>query len=1634
MICGPSYVYMKAIKQCQYRCSKESFLVLDGDEIVFKSPLCEDDELRILEGCLPPSRDLQYSLMLVDASGNSWSSGSWLEIVGEYGNSIFKSYLTELFEEVYSLSFYRPILKDDVWKLTYNMITGSWISYEYSDSAWSSVTLGSVTVVVMGTQYLRKKFVGLIGMASYELSMFYQYGVVAYVNGREVVRDNMPAGSIQSSTYASKMYEMESYHSFVRPGTEVISDKSILAVELHFVQGVQQTSCTFNAYMALYAPSVPSSPCWVVPFEVTISSQTSAMSEQASDTEFSSSFHLTDAINDPFQAFNFNKDDSFDINPFTATTLDFFFDSTIRPYVNGLRFWPSADVYNMPYELFFGGSMAKSENPSLWMMHVSNIHFTSNQYSLFYAYLNTDVFSSYRLRIPTGNGQALFLFEVQPLVCALDIPQSIPFDSSIYSVILDQEIDPISPTIYGFTKCSVLPALPDGLYIDEETCTIYGTPTHIQSLTKYRVISTNGTVLSGEVRIEVIKPEGTRVLIRRQYGDKALEESFSVFSEEDGSLLYSVPVNSGQLSFTTTEITLYVTCSLIRIVLDCVSKSWSPNSYLYVYLLLDDKETETLLRATFDEYLSLPSFYVLSVQFVIPPKSTWYFYGISIPENWYNEDVDGWESGCRDEFPYSHSQIQLYKKLFSIESLSQASGFVVDIRYLYGVILYVNGVEVFRNHVTGPLNRNLYAQSLYDTLLYRSVSLPIRTIAVKKSSTDYLFEGQNIIAIAVIAQRRNQVVSYFDCALHLLPLIESSRVFEYNVASSSCISGSDGFVFHHSFLMKSVDCPNGDLVISFANDRHEWISSLVVQAAYDSLENVPEGFTVSGRKSEDSNWKVLSVVEDLIFFLPGQSIRIWFENNQPFNEYRIQHFNNQGKLVTINRIDLFSDCTTMTISNLTYSDAILYRDIQMTELYPSSSYFTNFTIHPSLPEGLFMDHFTGIIQGLVSDEITDYHFTVTARRVTGGWDSASFHLFLEVCEDSSTLVSITLKTSRFHDNSRLIITQGNQNIDNPVFVVDPIPCCNAFVYETVCLIYDVYTMFYEERLVHMAHIDTGFSLSLSNPPFIVDNVFVQDHAAYNVSFTFNTELPFEMKRSLWRVYSEEIPPESWTSYDFDDRTWTDMYPSQFPPIKEDTLYLRRTFYIDRLETVPVLNVYTWYIGGILVYLNGVRVARFRVSLDNTLMSTSSELISSVFHIILAVSGGRNENNVLAVKLVFSKGSIPYFDATGIYGVEACSRVLDSVTMIESSRIEDPEALFQIGTWEVVSLSNSYPYLSWYVDNEEGSLFNNYQMISRKDYEGLSYELAALAPHTDHYMALEFSINQTLLSHTPHRHSVPYGIRGYREFRWSLYRAVWTAHQFLSLSFYYCQNSVIICTAIGDFPAVTDGQISPAPCEDGFTGYRYRECFNGNFGEINTDHCRQLPPGRVSYGSNEMEFVQGISGESVTPSYEGIVNRFYLDPGYRLPEGLELDPISGVIRGIPMELVTKSFYTVYAENQGGVRSSRILITVRKGKCNGNVVLPQGQVGEEVKIDCQAVGMGIGKRTIQCVLGDKDGVWETKNGACVSYGVIIVIVIFTVAILVSGVVILLSYKKKEAMLKRRSIRHRFVSEGNRMLVVY
>ena len=229
-------------------------------------------QTREVEYCLSASTNYQYQLYLKDSCGDSWSTGAWLMIEGEYGNRIFKSILTASREEVYTLSLYYAVKKADQWKLTSGSVSGDWTQYNFADSAWSQVTLGSVTTPVSGTQYFRKQYTGLPNMAAYELSLNYRFGVVAYINGNEVYRDNMPEGPVSSSTMATGSYDVISFHKIIRPGAETANSQSILAVELHFTAS-GQSSVDFDAYLALYASTVTNQDesCFIYPYDVTLS-------------------------------------------------------------------------------------------------------------------------------------------------------------------------------------------------------------------------------------------------------------------------------------------------------------------------------------------------------------------------------------------------------------------------------------------------------------------------------------------------------------------------------------------------------------------------------------------------------------------------------------------------------------------------------------------------------------------------------------------------------------------------------------------------------------------------------------------------------------------------------------------------------------------------------------------------------------------------------------------------------------------------------------------------------------------------------------------------------------------------------------------------------------------------------------------------------------------------------------------------------------------------------------------------------------------------------------------------------------------------------------------------------------------
>ena len=89
--CNAGETYFKFVKYSGMYANEETFRIYDGNVLLYTSPTLVSSEPRTIEECLTSSTNNQYSLQLIDAYGDSWSSPAYLEIVGEYGNVFFNA-------------------------------------------------------------------------------------------------------------------------------------------------------------------------------------------------------------------------------------------------------------------------------------------------------------------------------------------------------------------------------------------------------------------------------------------------------------------------------------------------------------------------------------------------------------------------------------------------------------------------------------------------------------------------------------------------------------------------------------------------------------------------------------------------------------------------------------------------------------------------------------------------------------------------------------------------------------------------------------------------------------------------------------------------------------------------------------------------------------------------------------------------------------------------------------------------------------------------------------------------------------------------------------------------------------------------------------------------------------------------------------------------------------------------------------------------------------------------------------------------------------------------------------------------------------------------------------------------------
>ena len=1375
---------------------------------------------------------------------------------------------------------------------------------------------------------------------------------------------------------------------------------SVLAVELHFPTA-DKFKVLFDAYVALLGSSTPvtdTDKCFVYPYAVTLTATGGYDPRLVFDFDKTSYFHA--------------PDDSLPV----SVTYEL---AGPRMHVNALRVWPYTFTTNAPGSFTLAGAMSTSGTYS----NVIAAHgsYRSSQYKLFFGHLNARAYQTYRLTISSAASAAtVYGVEVQPVTCADMAPSRIEFVPDSFTAFTRVSVLDIRPTNQEFSNCTLTPALPAGLIFNAATCSITGKPAVDVNSTVFTMRATlGGQSYEGSFTLESTGCSATLVQVLRTYRAKAFMETFSIKDLTTQEVVLSVTPDSGQPPMEDWWVYLCLPSPRYEISVGCTDIAWSQLSRLFVNVMLSEDEFATVARMRYDSYEGFAEDRIVNVQWSVAPQSQWFYKMNEVPANWYGSETAGWSTGSMGGFSGATNQIQLYKKTFSVGSLNDVAGFVISLRYLYGCVIYLNGVEAFRNGVEGNLTTSSLSTNAYNDLMYRQISLPKRTIASGETpAVNYLVEGSNTIAIAIVAQTASQTTSYFDCTLRLMGDVANSRVFDYTVSYSSFDWGypKDLADLHYANSIGMDSCADNYWTISFNNDRREWISSVDAFLCWDQTKYQPAQFTLKARNSNLEAWTTLRTVTGMTWSLKGEHKTLWLDSNKSWNQFRFENIGTGDESSCLWRFggfNLFTGLFPTDIPDLSYPLPIVITvTVEMGEVYPNSEFYYDFSVSPALPAGIKLDRITGKISGKCRTATPSDVYQITAKKVGAGNVTVSITLSVEPCFGDKHLITMVARLDSWPSRSSYKLFSGKGTSGEVVASVPEFKVKNGLNYGDFCVANNIYTLVVYDSKKDGWSNPAGWYLTIDVGEMVFEMGQMPVGVA-SVSTMFSSLLPFQVEYDEWKVWNkEEAVNGDWKSVEFDDAAWETKKAAEFGNHVGTTAYVRREVVIPLIEDYHVLNVRMKYAGGVVAYFNGVKVARFNLeenydASSEALMVHDASLFSK-FHVVLSTVGAVSGKNMISFEIHRAPGeSGVVFDASGVFGVNDCSIVVDSYSSVDGTDVVGctKEELLDLNPTTFATLSNvAGSFLSWTVDNLEGSKFNSFGMLTNTVGRGYGFSVYSRWNPIEDYTSALAVTEQTTKDRDRSAWSMPVGIAGFRDFKFEVDSPASDDVSVNSFITQYCKPSGSgSCPGIDDYPGVGEGEISPSKCPEGFRGYSYRECVNGVLGEVKSDKCEYKLPANLNYLKNSMEFVVHTEVSSGVPSFDNLVTEFFMQDSTPLPEGLTLNPTTGEITGVPKKEAEQNTYVVRAKNPAGETLVEVTISIRLGRCPPEGVFETTLVGETAVYPCSMQGSYVGSQKRACSLGKKDGEWQQATGFCMPIFAIVALVV--VAILIIAIIVFL-----------------------------
>ena len=128
--------------------------------------------------------------------------------------------------------------------------------------------------------------------------------------------------------------------------------------------------------------------------------------------------------------------------------------------------------------------------------------------------------------------------------------------------------------------------------------------------------------------------------------------------------------------------------------------------------------------------------------------------------------------------------------------------------------------------------------------------------------------------------------------------------------------------------------------------------------------------------------------------------------------------------------------------------------------------------------------------------------------------------------------------------------------------------------------------------------------------------------------------------------------------------------------------------------------------------------------------------------------------------------------------------------------------FDVFTTTVPSLDIGF-FIQWTVENQLGSKWNSYNMLTTAVLSNLGYALYGSLTEQeswDDQITMVTASAQTITDRVKTELPVPVALVGFRKFRWEILSSGSTT-TFNTIAFSYCKATGAVCPAVGNYPSV-----------------------------------------------------------------------------------------------------------------------------------------------------------------------------------------------------------------------------------------